>query len=454
MIGSTGGATRAVFSVASAGRHPVQPPDRHGAGVHAGLPADAGVERGAGLRRAVSPTATATTSPDYETAGKYIPVTGHADRATCSRRAATASCCRCSVPAGRQARWRLAGGHLRPRLHRQHVRRAVDAGVGARVAGHRDDLDQRGRPRRRRARHARMCCATREARRWPCPPVAAASIKTATAPSTPPKASSAAGAAQHHQQPRRPAPDGGRPDAAGAPDRSRHRCRRRRHASTSTPTASTTPASRSAASTAPSCWASSTTSRPACVNVPGGSITEIARLSPVFRPSDRASRLPARADLLSSSMPAPPAFTLQFNENIPLRDQPPLVNTVPGAMDDPAGARPLQWVQQSGNPVTLCAAHPQAAAAGQRPQAGDRAVRQGRPDGAQPDQPAHSSGPAIWKIAPPIFRNDLAFCGQRSDVGKNPHTFLTNIGSRGGGTVCDRRADADRHVLRHRTAPP
>jgi hypothetical protein len=79
--------------------------------------------------------------------------------------------------------------------------------------------------------------------------------------------------------------------------------------------------------------------RAGVANVPGGAIIEIARLSPIFRPLVTLSlttRVPA---LLNAP---PPIF---FIENIPLRDLPPVINTVPGAMEirrsstTPSGSR-------------------------------------------------------------------------------------------------------------------
>ena len=76
-------------------------------------------------------------------------------------------------------------------------------------------------------------------------------------------------------------------------------------------------------------------------NVPGGSIIEIARLEPGFRPLvwlSLVGRTPPLANL-------PGLF--QFNENIPLRNLPPLVDTVPGRRGDPAADR----VDGVGDPV-------------------------------------------------------------------------------------------------------
>src|SRR2546425_13138055 len=89
-------------------------------------------------------------------------------------------------------------------------------------------------------------------------------------------------------------------------------------------------------------------------NVPGGAIIEIARLSPSFRPLVAYAlfgRIPQLHNLGTIPIPTPPFFLPLFNENIPLRNQPPVINTVPGAMAIQEVLDNTEWVSQSGNPV-------------------------------------------------------------------------------------------------------
>src|SRR5437773_885716 len=82
-------------------------------------------------------------------------------------------------------------------------------------------------------------------------------------------------------------------------------------------------------------------------NVPGGAIIEIARLSPAFRALvgiSLATRVPA---LCNAGPLAAPLWC--FNENIPLRNLPPVVNTVAGAMAIQEVIDNTEWVSQSGN---------------------------------------------------------------------------------------------------------
>jgi hypothetical protein len=161
-------------------------------------------------------------------------------------------------------------------------------------------------------------------------------------------------------------------------------------------------------------------------NVPGGSITEIARLSPAFRILTGLS-LATRQPVLLNLPPTPERpVPLNFDENLPLRDQPPLVNTVPGAMAIAELLDRNEWVQQSGNPVSYA-----------------ELIRRDPPQG-------HAAKPVIVQFAKgdvtvtnptssaivragglkdrvTYFRNDLANAANPG-IPKNPHTFLTNIG--------------------------
>ena len=78
-------------------------------------------------------------------------------------------------------------------------------------------------------------------------------------------------------------------------------------------------------------------------NVPGGAIIDIVRLSPVFR--GLFVQAAAARNLLNA---ASPVFAI---ENLPLRDQPPVINNVPGAIPLQEYTEQAEWASQSGNPV-------------------------------------------------------------------------------------------------------
>jgi hypothetical protein len=154
------------------------------------------------------------------------------------------------------------------------------------------------------------------------------------------------------------------------------------------------------------------------VNVPGGAIIEIARLSPVFRPLVGLS-LAARTPSLIN------VGGISFIENVPLRNQPPVVDTVPGAAAIQEVLDRTEWVSQAGNPVAY-APHLRA-----DPLAGVPAksvlLQFARGDQTVPN-PTTSAIIRAGGIEDrtTLFRNDLAFA-LGVGFGKNPHTFLTNL---------------------------
>ena len=154
-------------------------------------------------------------------------------------------------------------------------------------------------------------------------------------------------------------------------------------------------------------------------NVPGGPIIEIARLSPVFRPLvwlSLVGRTPPLANL-------PGLF--RFNENLPLRNQPPLVNTVPGAMPIQAFIEATEWAQQSGNPVAYAPHLRRAPLAGVPPKSIILQFARGDQTVPNPTTSAIIRAGALQERTT-LFRNDLAFAANPA-FPKNPHTFLTRI---------------------------
>jgi dienelactone hydrolase len=158
-------------------------------------------------------------------------------------------------------------------------------------------------------------------------------------------------------------------------------------------------------------------------NVPGGPIIDIARLSPAFRALvgiALATRVPS---LLNAGPLAPPAWG--FNENIPLRNQPAVINTVVGAMEIQQVIDNTEWVSQSGNPVAYA------------PHLRKHPLRETDPPPviiqfAKGDQTVpNPTASAIFRAGEltdrsSYFRNDLvraAIPGAQT----NPHTFLTNV---------------------------
>jgi len=156
------------------------------------------------------------------------------------------------------------------------------------------------------------------------------------------------------------------------------------------------------------------------VNVPGGSITEIARLSPSFRGLTILA-LAARGLL---NAPAP----VYAVENIPLRDQPPLVNTVPGAMDIQLALDRFQWVQQAGNPVSYAQHIRSQPLPGNGPKPVIVQFAKGDKTVPNPTASALIRAGAL-EDRTTYFRNDLVVAAVPG-APTNPHTFLTNIDPR------------------------
>jgi Big-like domain-containing protein len=158
-------------------------------------------------------------------------------------------------------------------------------------------------------------------------------------------------------------------------------------------------------------------------NVPGGPIIEIARLSPSFRPL-------VWLNLVARTPPLPNLPGLfQFNENMPLRNLPPLVDTVPGAAAIQQVLERAEWAQQAANPAAF-APH-----LIERPLAGVPAksiiLQFARGDQTVPN-PTTSAIIRAGNLQSrtTLFRNDLARMAIPA-LPANPHTFLTGVAGAG-----------------------
>jgi Bacterial Ig-like domain len=148
-------------------------------------------------------------------------------------------------------------------------------------------------------------------------------------------------------------------------------------------------------------------------NVPGGSIIEVARLG-AFRPLVGLALL-FRVPSLYNAVPNPPLFT-SFNENIPLRNLPLVVDTVPGASAIQTVIDNTEWVQQAANPAAYAPFISQPVI-----------IQFARGDQTVPN-PTTSAIIRAGGLAgrATLFRNDLAVAANNA-VPHNPHTFLTNL---------------------------
>jgi hypothetical protein len=164
------------------------------------------------------------------------------------------------------------------------------------------------------------------------------------------------------------------------------------------------------------------------LNVPGGSITEIARLSPSFRPLvgiALATRIPSLYNAV------PNATFTNFNEDLPLSGQPTLVDTVPGAeaiqnvLDDDI------WAQAPADPVAWASTIRAQPLQGSAPKAVIVQFAKGDETVPNPTASALIRAGGLEDRAT-YFRNDLAFATVPGYTVTNPHTFLSNISGASG----------------------
>ena len=154
------------------------------------------------------------------------------------------------------------------------------------------------------------------------------------------------------------------------------------------------------------------------LNVPGGPIIEIARLSPTFRPLVELSLAQRTPSLLNGGFDG-------FTESIPLRGEAPVTAPAPGALPIQEVIDNTEWVSQSSNPVAY-APHIRL-----DPLRGESAknviVQFARGDETVPNPTASALIRAgHLKDRATFYRNDLAFASDPTTP-KNPHTFLTRI---------------------------
>lgn len=140
-------------------------------------------------------------------------------------------------------------------------------------------------------------------------------------------------------------------------------------------------------------------------NVPGGSISEVARLG-AFRFLTAIALATRQPQLLN----LPPAAG------------------VPGASAIQLALERNEWVQQTGNPVSYAPYIRENPLRGNAPK--PVIVQFAKGDGTVPN-PTTTALLRAGKLADRAmyFRNDLAYAATGGAIPKNPHTFLTNIGN-------------------------
>lgn len=157
--------------------------------------------------------------------------------------------------------------------------------------------------------------------------------------------------------------------------------------------------------------------RAGVLNVAGGSMVELLRLGS-FRPllgQTLATRVPSLINVGG----------ITFNENLPLRNQPPVVNDVAGAIEIQDYIDNTEWVQQAGNAVAYARYIRKDPFFGTAPKPVIFQFAKGDQTVPNPTTTAILRADDLADTAT-YFRNDLAFLANPA-VPKNPHLFLTRI---------------------------
>jgi hypothetical protein len=165
------------------------------------------------------------------------------------------------------------------------------------------------------------------------------------------------------------------------------------------------------------------------LNVPGGPIVDITWMSPGFRPALGAGlhfRLPALDNLPPTVLPTtPPTTIFNFDANLPLRNQPVVVDTVPGANAIQAFVENAEWVSQSGNSVAYAAHIRKDPLHGVAPKSVIVQFAKGDQTVPNPTATALIRAGDLEDRAT-YYRHDLVFALNPA-VTKNPHSFLTGV---------------------------
>lgn len=158
-------------------------------------------------------------------------------------------------------------------------------------------------------------------------------------------------------------------------------------------------------------------------NVPGGPPIEVSRLSPIFRSglgTTFAAAVPSLINVGGLS-------GVEFNENLPLRDQPPVIDTVPGAIEIQTVLEQFEWVTQAGNSVAYAPHLRKAPLTRMLPK--DIIIQFAKGDNTVPN-PTTTALLRAGDLADraTYYRHDLAFTSRGDQSGipvpKDPHIFL------------------------------
>jgi len=115
----------------------------------------------------------------------------------------------------------------------------------------------------------------------------------------------------------------------------------------------------------------------------------------------------------------------RFNENVPLRNRPPVINDVAGALPIQELLDRMEWASQAANPVAYARHLRAVPLRGVPPKAVIFQIAKGDQTVPNPTSTAILRAGRLADRAT-FFRNDLAFAADPT-VPKNPHGFLTRL---------------------------
>jgi hypothetical protein len=160
-------------------------------------------------------------------------------------------------------------------------------------------------------------------------------------------------------------------------------------------------------------------------NAFGGHAVDANRLSPGGRDSLGSVLFARTPSLLNQGPPDLVNGIFPFEENLPLRDQPPVINTVAGAIDIQKYFARMRWVGLSAAPAAYAPYLRREPVAGSSAKSLIMMISKGDMTEPNPDATAtlragQLSGQTTY------FRNDLAFAGD-PNFSKDPHVFLVQV---------------------------
>ncbi len=160
-------------------------------------------------------------------------------------------------------------------------------------------------------------------------------------------------------------------------------------------------------------------------NTFGGHTVDEVRLSPNER-DFLGSLLYARTpSLLNAGPPDLVNGIFPFNDNLPLRNQPQVINTVAGAIEIQELVARMRWTEMSGVPAAYAPYFRREPLAGESPKSVIMQFAKGDMTATNPEATATlRAGELADRTS--YFRNDLAFAANANFI-KNPHGFLLRV---------------------------